>query len=144
MTRFQGWIQYFKSGFVFNVLQWISQPWDFPWQFLIAVPSGSHTTFFQIHMAACIPLMFSLWYTDILTGVQKYGVSPMFVCLDYILLCEHGNEGTKPWPGCVLLKNKVVINVLLCEIFLHLHLTSGGWDIDCFWLLWFCVSDTVW
>lgn len=40
----------------------------------------------QIHMAACIPLMFSLRSTDILTAVQKYSVSPMFVCLAYSLL----------------------------------------------------------
>lgn len=57
----------------------------------------------------------------------------MFVCLAFSLplLQSHacikdGSEGTKPWPECMLLKTQVVINVLFCEILLHLHLTSDG------------------
>lgn len=57
----------------------------------------------------------------------------MFVGLAFGLLwlqslacIKDGSEGTSPWPGCVLLKTQVVINVLLCEMLLHLHLTSDG------------------
>lgn len=57
----------------------------------------------------------------------------MFSYLAYVLLLlqshawiKDGSEGTKPWPGCVLLKAQVVINVLFCEIWLHLQVTSDG------------------
>lgn len=57
----------------------------------------------------------------------------MFSYLAYVLLLlqshawiKGGSEGTKPWPGCVLLKTNVVINVLFGEILLHLHMTSDG------------------
>lgn len=57
----------------------------------------------------------------------------MFSYLSYVLLLlrshawiKGGSEGTKPWPGSVLLKTHVVINVLFCEMLLHLHVTSDG------------------
>lgn len=57
----------------------------------------------------------------------------MFAYLAYVLLLlqshawiKIGSEGTKPQSGCVLLKTQVIINVLFCEILLHLHLTSDG------------------
>lgn len=123
---------------------------DFPQQFLLVVPSCSHTTSVKPH-GWLYPLMFSLRYTDILTAVQKHSVAPMFVCLAYGLwlqscaCTEAGSEGTKPWPGCVLLKAQVVINVLFFDIPLHLHLTSDALRIiDWIWLPLFCVTDNVW
>lgn len=79
--------------------------------FLVAVPSCSHTTSVKPHGRLYPPLMFSLRYAAILTAVQKYSVAPMFVCLAYGLLrlqshacTKDGSEGTKPWPGCAVLK----------------------------------------
>lgn len=55
----------------------------------------------------------------------------MFACLAYsrLQLQSHacisdGSEGTESWPGCMLLKTQVVINVLFSKICLHLQLTS--------------------
>lgn len=55
----------------------------------------------------------------------------MFACLAYSRLqlqlhacISDGSEGTESWPGCMLLKTQVVINVLFSKICLHLQLTS--------------------